>query len=138
MRIYGPNSTARSAAPAARRASSGAFSVADPAPSRGAGPAAALRTVGGIDALVALQGVDDPAERRSRGLKRGRIALDALDALKIGLLAGNLDQSTLLRLKASASELKDGSGDPGLDNVLAEIELRVAVEIAKLSPRQNP
>jgi hypothetical protein len=79
--------------------------------------------------------VDDATERRSRGLKRGRIALDALDTLKIGLLSGNLDQSMLLRLKASAADLKDASGDPGLDGVLAEIELRVAVEIAKLSPR---
>jgi hypothetical protein len=94
-----------------------------------------LRTIGGIDALVALQGVDDPAERRSRGIKRGRIALDTLDELKLGLLSGNLDQSTLLRLKTSAAELKGGSGDPGLDGVLAEIELRVAVEIAKLTPR---
>ena len=135
MRIYGPNSTARNAAPAARRAASGGFSVADAAPARTSAPAAALRTVGGIDALVALQGVDDATERRSRGLKRGRIALDALDTLKIGLLSGNLDQSMLLRLKASAADLKDASGDPGLDGVLAEIELRVAVEIAKLSPR---
>ena len=135
MRIHGPHSAARSAAPAARRAASGAFSVADAEPARNAGPVASLRTVGGIDALVALQGVDDPAERRSRGLKRGRIALDVLDALKIGLLSGNIDQSMLLRLKTSAAELRDGSGDPGLDDVLAEIELRVAVEIAKMSPR---
>jgi hypothetical protein len=135
MRIYAPNSTARSTAPAARRASAGGFSLGDAAAPRGAGPVASLRTVGGIDALVALQGVDDPAERRSRGLKRGRIALDALDELKIGLLSGNIDQSALLRLKASATELNDGTGDPGLDNVLAEIELRVAVEIAKMSRR---
>ena len=135
MRIYGPSSSARSTAPAARRASAGGFSLADAEAPRGAGPVASLRTVGGIDALVALQGVDDPVERRSRGLKRGRIALDALDELKIGLLSGNIDQSMLLRLKASAAELMDGSGDPGLDNVLAEIELRVAVEIAKLSAR---
>jgi len=135
MRIYGSNSTARTSAPAQRRAPSGGFSLGEAESPRSAGAVASLRTVGGIDALVALQGVDDPAERRSRGLKRGRIALDALDALKIGLLSGNLDQSALLRLKASAAELKDGSGDPGLDNVLAEIELRVAVEIAKLSPR---
>jgi hypothetical protein len=135
MRISAPSLNARSTAPAGRRASGGGFTVADAEPQRSAASVASLRTVGGIDALVALQGVDDPTERRSRGLKRGRIALDALDALKLGLLSGTLDQSMLLRLKASAAELRDGTGDPGLDNVLAEIELRVAVEIAKMAPR---
>src|SRR5580704_19254499 len=91
----------------------------------------ALRTVGGIDALIALQGVEDPVERRRRAVKYGRRALDALDEVKLGLLAGTLDQAVLLRLKSVAADLKDGSGDERLDQVLAEIELRVAVELAK-------
>ena len=93
--------------------------------------AVALRTLGGIDALIALQGIEDPAERRRRAVKHGRRALDALDELKLGLLVGTLDQATLLRLKAVAADLKDGSGDDRLDQVLAEIDLRVAVELAK-------
>lgn len=92
----------------------------------------ALRTVGGIDALIALQGVEDPAERRRRAVKQGRRALDALDALKVGLLAGTIDRGTMLQLKAVAADLKDLSGDAGLDQVLAEIDLRVAVELAKV------
>ncbi len=44
---------------------------------------------------------------------------------------GTLDQATLLRLKAVAADLKDGSGDERLDQVLSEIDLRVAVELAK-------
>jgi hypothetical protein len=71
-----------------------------------------------------------PAGRR-RAVKYGRRALDALDELKLGLLSGSLDQTTLLRLKSAATDLKDGSGDPQLDQVLAEIDLRVAVELAK-------
>ena len=35
------------------------------------------------------------------------------------------------RLKAVAVDLKDGSGDEKLDQVLSEIDLRVAVELAK-------
>ena len=66
---------------------------------------------------------------------QGRVALDALDELKHSLLAGTLDPSMLQRLKSAATELKSGSGEPGLDAVLAEIELRVEVEIAKLTPR---
>ena len=54
-----------------------------------------------------------------------------LDDLKIGLLAGNFDATTVARLRTAAAELKTSSGDPGLDQVLSEIELRVEVELAK-------
>jgi hypothetical protein len=93
--------------------------------------------VGGIDALLALQGVEgveDPLERRKRAVKRGRLALDALEELKIGLLGGVLSGSTLTKLQAVAGQLKLGSGNADLDHVLAEIELRVEVEIAKMAP----
>ena len=35
------------------------------------------------------------------------------------------------RLRDAAANLKSSSGDPGLDAVLSEIELRVEVELAK-------
>jgi hypothetical protein len=57
--------------------------------------------------------------------------LDVLDDLKMGLLSGSFDASTVSRLRNAAAELKASSGDPGLDAVLAEIELRVEVELAK-------
>jgi hypothetical protein len=109
--------------------------MAEETTSSGTVAPATLRTIGGIDALIALQGIEDPTERRRRAVKRGRLALDALDELKIGLLGGELSPSMLHRLKSAAAHLKDGSGEPGLDGVLGEIELRVEVEIAKLSPR---
>ena len=67
-----------------------------------------------------------------RAVKRGRNALDALDELKIGLLSGTLDTGALARLKAAPAALAEPTGDPGLDAVLAEIELRVEVELAKI------
>jgi hypothetical protein len=91
--------------------------------------------VGGIDALMALQGVEDSTERRRRSVKSGRDALDLLDELKVGLLGGPLTHATLLRLKTAAAELKAPSGDAGLDTVLAEIDLRVEVELAKAGIR---
>ncbi len=132
MRIYGPNRTAMATTPTvARHSPSGAFSLAEPGAPQAQSAAVALRTLGGIDALIALQGIEDPVERRRRAVKHGRRALDALDELKIGLLAGTLDQATMLRLKSVAADLHDGSGDDRLDQVLAEIDLRVAVELAK-------
>jgi len=132
MRVNGPNGTALASAPAtARRAGGGAFTLSEANTPQTASPAVALRTVGGIDALIALQGIEDPAERRRRAVKHGRRALDALDELKLGLLSGTLEPAALLRLKAVAADLQDGSGDEKLDQVLSEIELRVAVELAK-------
>jgi len=135
MRVNGPSGTAVAAGPAApaavRGSAGGSFAVGEAAVPQSANPAVALRTVGGIDALIALQGVEDPVERRRRAVKHGRRALDALDELKLGLLAGTLDQGALLRLKSVAADLKDCSGDDGLDRVLGEIDLRVAVELAK-------
>ncbi|HEX4408527.1 MAG TPA: flagellar assembly protein FliX [Xanthobacteraceae bacterium] len=133
MRVSATNrTTAATTSGAARQVSGGSgFSVGGSETPQATSAAVALRTVGGIDALLALQGVEDPVERRRRAVKHGRRALDALDELKIGLLSGTLDQSTMLRLKAAATDLQDGSGDDRLDQVLAEIDLRVAVELAK-------
>src|SRR4029079_9999592 len=94
-----------------------------------------LRAVAGIDSLIALQGIEDPTERRRHAIKRGRGARDALDELMIGLLGGNLSQATLNKLTAVAAHLSAGSGDSALDGVLGEIELRVEVEIAKMAAR---
>jgi hypothetical protein len=133
MRVYGPSGAAatKAGAATARRPASGGFSLPETSAPQAKPATVALQTLGGIDALIALQGLEEPGERRRRAVKHGRRALDALDELKLGLLAGNLDQGTLLRLKSIAADLKDGSGDDRLDQVMAEIDLRVAVELAK-------
>jgi hypothetical protein len=135
MRILAPNGIATAAAPAARRTASSGFTVSEEDAPRSTGSAGGLRSVGGIDALIALQGVEDPLERRKRAVKRGRVALDVLDELKMGLLGGAFSPATLARLQSAAAHLKLGSGNPELDAVLGEIELRVEVEIAKMTPR---
>ena len=133
MRIYGPNGTTLgSPVSSTRRTSSTGFALPDtPATPEETRSAAAPRAAGNIDALLALQGIEDPTERRKRSVARGRGALDVLDDLKLGLLSGSLDTATMNRLRAAAADLKSSSGDPGLDSVLSEIELRVEVELAK-------
>jgi hypothetical protein len=136
MRIYGPNGTARAATPTtARRTGGGSFTVSEQEAPRNSAAAGSLRAISTVDALIALQGVEDPAERKKRSVARGRSALDVLDALKLGLLDGSVDQSTLARLKIVSEGLADESGDKGLDMVLGEINLRVAVELAKAGVR---
>ena len=133
MRIYGP-SGASIGTPAAntRRQPGSGFSLPEASTAAEARPASAPKSVANIDALLALQGVEDPTERRKRAVRRGRSALDVLDDLKLGLLAGSLDAVTVERLRNAASELKSLSGDADLDRVLGEIELRVEVELAKV------
>ena len=137
MRIYGPNGTSLGSPTGnVRRTSSSGFSLPDAGIASESRAATAPKATANIDALLALQGVEeDPAQRRKRSVQRGRGALDVLDDLKIRLLSGNLDSSTVDRLREAATNLKASSGDPGLDAVLAQIELRVEVELAKAGNR---
>jgi hypothetical protein len=134
MRIYGPNGTTLGTpASSTRRTSSGGFTLPEDAGSASESRAStAPKATANIDALLALQGVEeDLTERRRRSVQRGKGALDVLADLKLGLLSGHLDAGTVNRLRDAAANLKTSSGDPGLDAVLSEIELRVEVELAK-------
>lgn len=88
--------------------------------------------MGTVDALLALQEVSDDPGGRNRGRRRGEALLDQLDELHLGLLAGSLPLAAVERL-ASVVEAKRGQvDDPHLARVLDEIEIRAAVELAKL------
>src|SRR5215470_19353458 len=109
MRIYGPNGTTMGTpASSTRRTSSTGFSLPEDAASASETRATmAPKATANIDALIALQGIEeDPAERRRRSVQRGRGALDVLDDLKLKLLSGNLDTTTVNRLRDAAANLK--------------------------------
>lgn len=135
MRIDGMNAAALSARPgAARRNGAGStFSLSGFEAASQPSATTSMRSVTGLDSLLALQGVEDSTEKKKRGVAKGRKALDVLDELRLGMLSGAFDGPALSRLKAAAQGLTDETGDPGLDAVLSEIDLRVAVEIAKAS-----
>lgn len=136
MRISGSTGTARAASSAsARRAGAGGFTVSEQETPRGAAGTSALRSVSSLDGLLALQGIEGPAERKKRAVAKGRKALDVLDSLKLALLDGSIDTSTLARLKVAREGLAEETGDNGLDGVMGEINLRVEVELAKAGIR---
>jgi hypothetical protein len=132
MRITGPNGPAAPAASSFARRSASTFSLPQEEPAAAPPATGGTRTVGGIDALLALQGVEAADEQRRRAVKRGHTALDLLDEMKLSLLSGRLEPAMVLRLKSVAAELKELSGDSRVDQVLAEIDLRVEVELAKV------
>jgi hypothetical protein len=136
MRVNGLAGAAATSTPSsARRIGTSGFSISDDTAAKSPTQTGGLRAISSVDALIALQGVEDPTERRRRAVQKGRNALDILDGLKVGLLEGEVDPSMLGRLKSTVDGLRQGSGDGGLDAVLAEIELRVEVELAKATIR---
>jgi hypothetical protein len=91
----------------------------------------AAASLASISALLALQS-DEAGDRRRLSLRRGHDLLDRLDKLKAGLLAGRVDAASLHGLAKQLATAREASGDAGLDEVLAQIELRAQVELAKL------
>ncbi len=130
---------ATSASPALRKAdATGAFlpggQTAAPASSPTSAPAGSLA---GLDAILTLQSQDEPPnERRRRFARRGHDLLDGLDRLKASLVMGRVSTRELQAIAGRLSERTGSSGDPRLDGLIADIELRAAVELAKLQTGQ--
>ena len=100
---------------------------------------AATGGVGGVaalDTILALQAEEPLGQRRARQAKRGRAALDALEQLEAGLLSGRAPV-TLRQELEHLRRTAEATGEPGLDEVLREIDTRLAVELAKLEMAGN-
>ncbi|HEV2542129.1 MAG TPA: flagellar assembly protein FliX [Methylobacterium sp.] len=124
------NATRRAAAP-------GAFAPAGTEETPRAATAGTSQTgmLTGLDALLTLQGQDGAEaqkERRRRSVQRGHDLLDGLDRLKAALIGGRVATRDLQAIAGRLAERMAESGDPRLDGLVAEIELRAAVELAKL------
>jgi transposase len=123
---------------AARPAGGFSLGQADaPAASAATTASAAPSGVSDVSALMALQGVEGPLERRRRAVKRGAGLLDSLDEMKMALLSGDADPATLDRLARTLREERPDDGDPGLNAVLDQIDLRASVELAKAELRRS-
>ena len=68
------------------RSSSSSFTLPSPPTAPEARPVSAPLAPAGIEALLAMQGVEDATERRKRSVVRGRNALDVLDEALDALL----------------------------------------------------
>ena len=129
--VGGP-ATPQSARPAARTAAGFSLPInAGVASANAASASSAPSNLAGVSALMALQGVEDPAERKKRSIRRASGLLDRLDELKLALLDGQDGAVVLDRLNRNWSEERPDDNDPALKSVLDQIDLRVAVELAK-------
>ena len=91
--------------------------------------------VSAVDSLLVLQEVPDATSGTSRAKLRAQDLLDQLDEVRHGLLAGALSRRMLDRLARIARSERQSVDDPRLQELLDEIELRAAVELAKYSRR---
>jgi hypothetical protein len=98
-------------------------------------PAVAAQSAGGIaplSSLLSLQEVNDPLQERQRAIKHGEDLLEELDELRYGLLIGSYPEEKLNRILAMVKSQQGRLADPRLKEIVGEIELRAAVELAKL------
>ena len=100
---------------------------------RGPVSAGSAMPLASLSAILTLQSQDEiAADRRRRATKRGHDLLDALDRLKAALLGGRVAVNDLKAIAARLAERNGSTGDPRLDDLVAHIELRAQVELAKI------
>lgn len=137
MKVTGPTGPSTTSPSRPARAAGGFSLTGSGAASSTAAPAASagVSAVADVSALMALQGVEDPTERRRRAVRRGGGLLDRLDDLKLILLSGQADDAALERLSRALGEERPTDADPRLNALLEQIDLRAAVELAKSERR---
>ena len=112
------------------RSGGGSFVVEDEPAATRVASADPLAAATGIDALLALQAVEDPLLARKKAIRRGSSLLDTLESMKADLLMGQVSEGRLNHLMAVVTSARERDL-PELDALLDDIELRARVELAK-------
>jgi len=85
-----------------------------------------------LNQLLALQEISEEDIQRKKLVQRGSNLLDSLERLRGQLLVGTLGPEVLLDLGRQLAIEKQSVTDPALSSLIEDIELRAAVELAKL------
>lgn len=91
----------------------------------------------GVNSFLFLQEVSDEEVGRQKALQQGKKVIQVLEELHRDLLLGRIPEGTLRRLESSIAQKREAFTDPRLKELLDEIELRAAVELAKLDRARN-
>ncbi|MES2984049.1 MAG: flagellar assembly protein FliX [Pseudomonadota bacterium] len=98
----------------------------------GADATGSIAALGGMGGFLGAQEVDTQDLEKRKAVKRGRLTLDALSQLRDALLMGELPLSTIHKLEQLVKQERGLATDPALKSILDDIEVRAAVEMAKL------
>lgn len=87
------------------------------------------------DAIFAAQAINDEEEKQIRRklVKKGNTLLDNLEEIRQGLLSGEISKDKLIEISRLVKQKDVASEDKKLQEIMQEIELRVEVELAKLT-----
>lgn len=99
-------------------------------PAQAGGPSGAS-PVNAVSALLSIQEVDDSTEGRRRARRRADDLLDRLEELRLALMLGEVPLAQLENLAQRLAQRQGSVDDPQLAQIINEIEIRAAVELAK-------
>ncbi len=88
--------------------------------------------IASVESMLAIQEVSDDELTRRKAVREGFDALEALEEWRHALLMGSLSESQIRHIHQTVHAQKSRCTDPELQAVLDDIELRTAVELAKL------
>lgn len=130
-RFSGPKTTASRRSGGAAPAGGGTFARAlAEGPSQTSAPSGAS-PVQTVNALLALQEVADSTHGRARARRRADDLLDRLEDLRVAIALGEVPLDHLENLADLLRQRQDKVDDPKLAQIINEIEIRAAVELAK-------
>ncbi len=103
------------------------------------GPSSAVsaqntQNIAHVDALLAVQGAEDPTAGASKKRMRQRSMklLDGLESIRMKMLQGQLTVGDMIDIADVVASHREKIIDPRLTGIMDEIDLRAQVELAKL------
>jgi hypothetical protein len=94
-----------------------------------------ISSVMAVDSLLALQEIDSDEPRQNKQISRGFDIVEHLDEIRVGLLNGQVSEATLKNLDNLVNNWREADTDGDIKEIIDEIELRAAVELAKLESK---
>lgn len=94
--------------------------------------AASASPISASNPLLGAQEISDDSLARKQAVRRGHSSLDMLEEIRIALMCGGVPLNMLHGIEALLRQERAAQPDPALQDILDEIEVRVAVEHAKL------
>lgn len=130
-RAQGPSKNKKAGKASETDASFGDFMAKD---TQSAPASQSTQSIAQVDALLAIQGAEDPTAGASkkRMRKRAITILDELEKLRIAMLSRNLTVGHMLDIADVVASHREKIMDPVLTGVMDEIDLRAQVELAKM------
>ncbi|WP_299380700.1 flagellar assembly protein FliX [uncultured Kiloniella sp.] len=136
MKIRTGSSVTPAAGSKSKRKASGVGGSFSDALESGAGDSVSdtggVSAAGGVSGLLSIQEVPDALTGKQKAKKQAEDILDELEELRLGLLFGSIPVWRLEKIESLVAQRREQINDPRLLEILNEVEVRAAVELAKL------